>query len=84
MKRLSDAEVKLFRALGEDYLLDCVESGKLSAPRVYDAVVREVFISNKQGPAVEALRRATKAIHHDFTYRLTPEFDELCKFEPEA
>jgi hypothetical protein len=46
----------------------------------YDDVVSNVFLNNKTGPAVEALRRAYKALRYCKPNRMTPEFEELIKY----
>lgn len=53
-------------------------------PKVLDCVVMEVFLKNKQGPAVESLRRCVNAIKHSKMYRMTPEYDALIKLDDDA
>lgn len=83
MSNLSDAETKLFHALGASLWVELVEGTKgttpIPAPRAYSMIAVEVFIKNLSGPAVEALRRAL--IHFDKGgFRGTPEFDRLISF----
>lgn len=47
-------------------------------PQVLDMVVMEVFLENKQGPAVESLRRCVNSLKNvKKLYRMTPEYDAL-------
>lgn len=73
----SPNEVKLFEALGHSkYILNGVNPIAL-----YDIAALKAFRENLQGQTIEALRRATKAIHGCKVYRMTPEFDNLLEFE---
>lgn len=46
-------------------------------PTVLDMVAMEVFLDNKQGPAVESLRRCINAVRNCSPYRMTSEYDAL-------
>lgn len=81
VRELSDAEHKLFKALGHEWLIkQCEHEYAIPAPKAYDMVAMEMFKENRTGPAVEALRRGINALHNCKVYRLTPEFDELISF----
>ena len=49
---------------------------------VYVSLVQQAFIDDVRGPAADALRRVVTALNSSSVYRHTPEFDELCMFEP--
>jgi hypothetical protein len=46
-------------------------------PEVLRILAEECFAFNKQGPAVESLRRCYKALHYGNIYRNTPEYEKL-------
>ena len=70
----SENEKKLFAALG----IERYTEHSIVPSIVYRAAIEEAFIQNKQGGAVEALRRGAKAFLVDGTpYRLTEAFDKL-------
>lgn len=51
-------------------------------PQVLDMVVMEVFLENKQGPAVESLRRCVNSLKNvRKLYRMTPEYDALIQLD---
>ena len=50
-------------------------------PSVLDCVVMECFLENKQGSAVESLRRCMNALKHSKMHRMTPEYDALIKLD---
>jgi hypothetical protein len=70
----SPAEIKLFTAFGYENFSNFDE-----VP-LYRICVEKAFTENLQGPHVEALRRAYKAIMHCHPYRHTPEFEELLQW----
>ena len=73
----SQAEVTLIKELGFSWLLDPVSRGSIPEPKVYEIMALECFTDDRKGPAVEALRRAVRAIRNG-EYRKTPAFDALC------
>lgn len=75
-KNYSEAEFKLFHSLG---LADLMES--LQPPALYRVAVEQAFLKAMNGPNIEALRRGANAILGSrYTYRMTPEFDDLLKW----
>lgn len=80
---LSDAEIRLLKALDQEHFIKACLSGAVAEITMYRAVALEVFINNQQGPVVEALRRVLKCLeeHPKTIFRNTPEFDALCKFD---
>jgi hypothetical protein len=50
-------------------------------PTVLECVMKEVFIENKTGPAVESLRRCLKSFYNGKIYRMTPEYDALIQID---
>lgn len=60
--------------------LDVIQKIDITPIKLYQILCVECFMSNKQGPEIEALRRAMIALESCKVYRLTPEFEELCKF----
>lgn len=79
--KYSDAEWKLFQKLGFVEILDHV-----SPVQVYRYAVEDAFINNKQGPAIEALRRGAKEFIQQTSglFRMTKEFDALLEFEEKS
>lgn len=81
MKDWSDAELKLIKALSPHWHKLVTSDVYFCPPTVYKVLVEDAFNNNSHGPAVEALRRCSNAIHKCNPYRMTPEFDELAKYE---
>ena len=50
-------------------------------PNVLDCVVMEVFLENKQGHAVDSLRKCVNALKNSKLHRMTPEYDSLIVLE---
>lgn len=80
-RKLSRAEVDMFIDLGYSRFVSEFIKGEWPASIIYSVVADEVFLENRQGPAVEALRRAVKALRKGIVRRLTPEFDALVKYD---
>lgn len=82
---LSDAELHLLTALGQEHFIKACLTGAVAEITMYRAIALEVFINNQQGPVVDALRRVLKCLdgpeHPRTVFRNTPEFDALCKFD---
>ncbi len=74
MSVFSENEVKLFTALDSKNLLDSFERDPVG---LYFLCIREVFLENRQGPEVEALRRAGKVLRDSSICRHTDEFENL-------
>mgnify|MGYP001335375211 CR=1 FL=1 len=72
----SEAEIRMFKALGFNYLLFC----QYAPPLLYEIVMKCCFIANMEGDDVDALRRGCKALVDGNPYRLTKEFDSLLEF----
>jgi len=69
----SDNELKMFRALGIDPSLFCLEPSSL-----YRIILDHIFCNNLQGPEVESFRRCYNgAFRSSKIYRNTEEFDNL-------
>jgi hypothetical protein len=77
MNRYSLQEIKLFTALGFDYL---IEVTSIEPPTLYRMAAEQAFLNNVSGPAIEALRRGLTAITKCQYYRMTPEFEALISF----
>lgn len=77
--RFSKAEQRLIREVSEHWY-NVIQKTDIPGPNVYQILAYESFINNSQGTHIEALRRVCKACEECSPYRLTPEFDELCKF----
>jgi hypothetical protein len=78
----SDQEIRMFRDLGWGYLFQgSYEDNPIATWAMYKIAVEKAFIENTQGPAVEALRKGTRAITECKPYRRTPEFEELIKYD---
>lgn len=73
LPRFSKAEHEMFAALGLEHLL---EQNRTAMSIYYDAV-ETVFISGEDGPAVNALRAAAKAIRDCSDFRMSASFDRL-------
>ena len=76
MSELTDAEIRLFKGVGQGWLIPLVQAGQIFAPNAYDMAAMEVFINDNQGPWVEALRRAVARMKNG-GYRGNPEFDKM-------
>lgn len=46
-------------------------------PKILDCVAMECFLENKQGPAVDSLRRCINTLKNSKMHRMTPEYDAL-------
>ena len=75
----SDAELKLINAISEQWAA-IISNAVIDPPNLYKLLAVGVFIDNRVGPEIEALRRVCKAIYDGLPYRHTPEFDALCEF----
>jgi hypothetical protein len=76
-EEMSQAEFAMFAELGFSHLFHT----NIAIMAFYEIVVRDAFINNKTGPAVESLRRCAAAIEHCSPYRRTPEFDALIQLD---
>jgi hypothetical protein len=76
MNGYTEREIKLIEAFGYGHLVPIIESG----PSLYRMCVEKAFIENLEGPHVEALRRAYRAISKCNPYRCTKEFEKLLEF----
>lgn len=75
----SEAERRLISKLSNHWI-NVIDKTSITPHRLYEILATEVFIENKQGPEIEALRKVMKACLDCKPYRMTPEFDELCQF----
>ena len=75
----SEAEQKLIGAISKHWL-DVITKTEINPPTLYRCLAEEVFVEDRKGPEVEALRRCCKAIITCNPYRMTKEFDSLCEF----
>lgn len=75
----SEAEKKLFSKLGFGSLIDANFVEPLA---LYRLACESVFLGNRQGSIVEALRRGAQIVIGSVSpiRRLTPEFDKLIEF----
>jgi hypothetical protein len=81
MRKYSDAEVKMFTALGLYDLLDSV----LEPPALYRLACEQAFLDNDWTTAAEALRRGANVVLRPGVNppkRLTEGFDKLIEFKP--
>jgi hypothetical protein len=51
-----------------------------SPPRTYESAILSVFVHDKKGPAVEALRRAYRELYLGTTDRNTEKFERILEF----
>lgn len=79
--KYSEKELRLIRVISFHWY-DIIINNKtdVSPPAIYDILALNMFIENRTGPEVDALRRAVTAIHDCTCYRNTPEWDELITF----
>lgn len=77
--KYSEAEQNLIKAISEHWY-HVIHSTDMIPVTLYRILAVECFINNKQGPAIEALRKVCKAIEDCKIFRHTKEFDDLCKF----
>jgi hypothetical protein len=80
MGEYSKAELKLISVLSSHWF-NIIKQTSIIPSSIYGMIAQELFIENRQGPEVDALRRVCRAISDCKPYRRTPEFDALCKFE---
>lgn len=74
MPKYSEAELKMFAALG------CVIQDDCSASRMYANAALLCFTNDLSGPAVDALRRGFITFGNTTVFRNTPEWDNLIRF----
>ena len=79
---LSDAEVKLFQALGEEWMIPLITNGQLNVTNAYEQAGLELFmrgvgLSKRDEQVANALRRAITANREHNPHRMTPMFDAL-------
>jgi len=80
LSEYSEAEQKLVRELSTHWA-DVIKTSAMSPPNVYKIMAYEMFVANKQGPAVDALRDVCNRLDTLVPVRrLTKEFDDLCRF----
>ena len=79
MYNYSDTELKLINAISKEWAA-IISNTVIDPPNLYKLLAVQVFIDNRVGPEIEALRRVCKAIYGGLPYRRTPEFDKLCEF----
>jgi len=76
----SEKEFEMIKLISPKWATLIKEGGDDSVvpPTVLRLLAEECFIFNKQGPAVESLRRCLKALLYDINvYRKTPEYEVL-------
>jgi hypothetical protein len=71
----SEAEIALFRALGQE-----ADFSDMNPLMLYNTHAILAFVNNKQGYAVDSLRRCLQHLSAGKP-RLTPEFDHLIRLE---
>jgi hypothetical protein len=76
---LSDAEAKLFKALGEGWMIPLITNGQLNITNAYEQAGLELFMKGDEGDkqTANALRRAIRANRERNPHRMTPMFDAL-------
>ena len=79
MYNYSDAELKLINVISPNWAT-MIGNTIIDPPNLYKLLAVQVFINNRTGPEIEALRRVCKAIYGGLPCRHTPEFDVLCEF----
>jgi hypothetical protein len=82
MTEYSASELKLIGCISPHWLsiIQDDKNGDINPVSIYRILVEKVFIKDKRGPEIEALRRIIKAIKNYSPTRPTPEFDKLCEF----
>lgn len=75
----SDAEKKLIEKLSSHWA-SVITKTQIAPFNLYTILAKEAFVHNRVGPEIEALRRVCIALEQCKIYRMTPEFDKLCKF----
>ncbi len=79
MSNFSENEKKLFMSLGFYELMKNFERDPIS---LYDLAIKQAFLSARQETqAVQALRRAGRAIMNSTIFRGTEKFERLIEFE---
>jgi hypothetical protein len=76
----SEAEKTLIKSISEHWY-EIIHQTNIVPINVYRALAVTCFLENRTGPEVEALRRVVSAIEECKIYRMTPEFDDLCKID---
>jgi hypothetical protein len=77
--QLTPEDIKLLEALELGHFVKFDRLGVMAPPAIYRCAVQECFLSNAQGPAVDALRRGFKALEEGLG-RETDEFKALISF----
>lgn len=73
----SQKELKLFERLGYLHFVKDIQDPLT----IYRICAEKVFMSNKQGPEVDSIRRCLKAMYDFSPHRLTEEWDALIQLE---
>jgi hypothetical protein len=76
----SEQELALISALSSHWA-NTVKKTYISPLELYEILAVECFLSNRQGPEVDALRRGLAALESCKIYRMTKEFDELIRIK---
>lgn len=79
MIEYSETELRLIKACSKSWC-EIALTTNMSPPILYDVLAADALVENKQGPHIEALKRAIMAIRNCSPCRMTPEFDKLCEF----
>jgi hypothetical protein len=74
----SEQEFVLISALSPNWT-NVIKETYISPLELYKILAIECFLSNRQGPEVDALRRGLAALQSCSIYRMTSEFDELVR-----
>ena len=74
----SEKEFAMVQACSPHWaMIVCLPHLQFNPVSVLECVMKEVFLENKQGPAVESLRRCLREFNYNRVYRMTPEYDAL-------
>ena len=75
----SEKELDMIYELSPNWynIIDRDEDRSVLPPMLLGCLAQECFIENRQGEAVESLRRCLQALNKSKPYRKTPEYDKL-------
>lgn len=81
LEDFSKKELKMVRSISEHWY-DLIQNKKfcvdeVSPTRIFDMVAMDCFLDNKQGKAVDSLRRCLYNLKNCKIYRNTKEWDDL-------
>lgn len=76
----SEQEIALISALSSHWE-NVIKKAYIAPLPLYKILAVECFLANRQGPAVDALRRGLAALESCKIYRMTTEFDELIRIK---